>query len=166
MTKYHSDVTAQQNDFWEIDVYNNVSLKNDLFMYPLTEVLMKYPDGLPKCPPNQVCNRYIKELASRVPSLNTAFEKKITRANRVQVEKYLTWQKISTHTCRRSFCTNMFLRGVPIITIMAISGHKTQENFMKYIKADNQKHADILKKFFDEDENKMDDNDEDCAVAV
>ena len=37
---------------------------------------------------------------------------------------------------------------------------------LKRIKADNQKHADILKKFFDEDENKMDENDEDCAVAV
>ena len=35
MTKYHSDVTAQQNDFWKIDVYNNVSLRNDLFIYPL-----------------------------------------------------------------------------------------------------------------------------------
>jgi len=34
-----------------------------------------------------------------------------------------------------------------------ISGHKTQANFMKYIKADNQKHAEILRKKFDEDEN-------------
>ncbi len=161
-----------KNGFIEIDPNKNKRLSKSVTkviipVHPMvTEVLMKYPDGLPKCPPNQVCNRYIKELASRVPSLNTAFEKKITRANRVQIEKYMVWQKVSTHTCRRSWCTNMFLRGVPIITIMAISGHKTQENFMKYIKADNQKHADILKKFFDEDENKMDENDEDCAVAV
>ncbi len=45
----------------------------------------------------------------------------------------------------------MYLKGVPIITIMAMTGHKTQENFMKYIKADNRKHAEILDNLIKED---------------
>lgn len=108
------------------------------------QILAKYPDGFPKCPANQVFNRYIKEIAEKVPSLKKEFLKKITRAHKVEIEAYQKFQKVSAHTARRSFCTNMYLKGVPIITIMAMSGHKTQENFMKYIKADNRKHAEIL----------------------
>ncbi len=118
------------------------------------EILSKYPDGFPKCPPNQVFNRYIKEIAEKVPSLQKEFLKKITRAHKVEIETYLKFQKVSAHTARRSFCTNMYLKGVPIITIMAMSGHKTQENFMKYIKADNRKHAEILDKLIKEEEAK------------
>ena len=40
---------------------------------------------------------------------------------------------IVTHTARRSGCTNMFLSGVPTISIMKISGHKTEREFLKYI---------------------------------
>jgi integrase len=118
------------------------------------EILSKYPNGFPKCPPNQVFNRYIKEIAEKVPSLQKEFLKKITRAHKVEIETYLKFQKVSAHTARRSFCTNMYLKGVPIITIMAMSGHKTQENFMKYIKADNRKHAELLDKLLKEEEAK------------
>jgi len=51
---------------------------------------------------------------------------------------------VVSHTARRSFCTNMYLLGVPALTIMAISGHKTEENFRKYIKADNRKQAELF----------------------
>jgi len=44
----------------------------------------------------------------------------------------------------------MYLRDIPIPTIMALSGQMTQENFLKYIKADNQKHAEILKRKYEE----------------
>ena len=37
---------------------------------------------------------------------------------------------------------------------MAMSGHKTQENFMKYIKADNRKHAELLDTLLKEQEAK------------
>ena len=118
------------------------------------EILSKYPQGFPKCPPNQVFNRYIKEIAEKVPSMQKEFLKKITRAHKVEIETYLKFQKVSAHTARRSFCTNMYLKGVPIITIMAMSGHKTQENFMKYIKADNRKHAELLDKLLKEEQAK------------
>jgi len=49
------------------------------------------------------------------------------------------WQKISCHTGRRTFCTNAFLAGIPTISIMMISGHSTEANFLKYIKMSKQK---------------------------
>lgn len=44
---------------------------------------------------------------------------------------------ISTHTARRSFCTNSFMENIPPHVIMQISGHKTESTFLTYIKADS-----------------------------
>jgi len=41
---------------------------------------------------------------------------------------------ITSHTCRRSFCTNEFLAGTPVELIMKISGHKSVKDFYKYIR--------------------------------
>lgn len=51
---------------------------------------------------------------------------------------------ITNHTARRSFCTNMFLRNIPTRAIMAISGHTTEANFLKYIKVDSNQYASII----------------------
>lgn len=40
----------------------------------------------------------------------------------------------TTHTARRSFCTNEFLAGTPVKLIMQISGHKNGKDFYRYIK--------------------------------
>jgi len=43
-------------------------------------------------------------------------------------------KQVVTHTGRRSFATNNYLMGVPSITIMAITGHKTETAFLGYLK--------------------------------
>lgn len=58
------------------------------------------------------------------------------------------YQFISNHTARRSFATNMYLKGVPAISIMAITGHTTEANFMRYIKVDKEQHAKIVAQAF------------------
>lgn len=57
---------------------------------------------------------------------------------------------ISSHTCRRSFCTNQFLKGVPTLLIMRISGHRTEKAFLRYIKIDEEMAAIKMKKFWEE----------------
>lgn len=52
---------------------------------------------------------------------------------KVGIEK---WQQVSTHTARRTFATNMVLAGVDISKIMKITGHKTEQEFRKYVKID------------------------------
>ena len=134
---------------------SKIATKVIIPVHPMVkQILLKYPAGLPKCPPNQVFNRYLKEIGKQISSLDQEFEKKITRSHKVERIVYKKWQLLQTHSARRSFCTNMYLKGVPTITIRAISGHKTEESFLKYIKAENQQHADILKIRFDEDEKK------------
>jgi integrase len=56
---------------------------------------------------------------------------------------------VMSHTCRRSFCTNEFLDGTPVTLIMAISDHKTEKAFRKYIKADNLQKAQMIKKIWE-----------------
>jgi len=84
----------------------------------------------------------------RIPQLNVPFSKQITRGKNIVIEETMKWQKLMTHTARRSFCTNMYLMGVPVPTIMSISGHKTQKSFMSYIKATGEEHAQIMMKIW------------------
>ena len=55
---------------------------------------------------------------------------------------------VMSHACRRSFCTNEFLDGTPVQLIMAISGHKTEKAFRRYIKADQVQKAHMIKKLW------------------
>lgn len=40
---------------------------------------------------------------------------------------------ISSHTTLRSFATNLYLEGFPVIDLMKITTQKTERSFMKYI---------------------------------
>jgi integrase len=60
---------------------------------------------------------------------------------KTSVEKY---NLISTHTARRSFATNLFLADVPPISIMKITGHKTERAFLSYIRMTSEQNADKL----------------------
>ena len=55
--------------------------------------------------------------------------------------KRLKYELIKTHTARRSFCTNAYLLRMDTLDIMALSGHKTGTNFLKYIKVTGKERA-------------------------
>jgi integrase len=48
---------------------------------------------------------------------------------------------ICSHTARRSFATNAYKKGLPISSIMQITGHKTESSFRKYIQLSGKEHA-------------------------
>lgn len=121
------------------------------------EILDKYPNGLPQCPPNQVFNRYLKDLGKKLPQLDTDFEKTLTRGGVADPKTYKKYELLQSHTARRSFATNEYLNGTPTITIMAITGHKTEKSFLAYIKAESLQHAMLMAKRW-KDRKKDDDN--------
>jgi len=51
---------------------------------------------------------------------------------------------IKTHLARRTGCTLMHLAGIPAIDIMKISGHKTEREFLNYIKVSKEETAQNL----------------------
>ena len=112
-------------------------------------IIEKYNGVLPCCPTNQEFNRTLKDLGQRIPELNVPFSKQITRNRQITVEETMKWEKLMTHTARRSFCTNMYLMGIPPLTIMSVSGHRTEKSFRTYIKASGEEHAGIMKRFWD-----------------
>lgn len=107
------------------------------------EILTKYNFNLPEPISNQRFNEYIKEVvkSSGIDSTET-----ITRTvgGTLQNESKPKYQLVSSHTGRRSFCTNMYKRGLPTLMIMSISGHKTEKSFLKYIKVKQEEHAQMM----------------------
>ena len=78
-------------------------------------------------------NRYIKVIG-KLAGIDEIIKFSHKRANKkVEVSKpKYSW--ITSHTCRRSFCTNEFLAGTPVELIMKISGHKSLRDFYRYIR--------------------------------
>ncbi len=58
------------------------------------------------------------------------------------------YEWITSHTCRRSFCTNEFLAGTPVELIMKISGHKSLKDFYRYIKISPEEAAERIKEIW------------------
>ena len=94
-------------------------------------------------------NYYIKEVV-KLASINELVVIAHKRGNKLVEETRPKYAWVSSHTARRSFCTNEFLSGTPNDLIMAISGHKSEKAFKKYIKADTIKKASMIKKLWDE----------------
>lgn len=93
-------------------------------------------------------NEYIKDVCKLA---GITGQVKIThkRGNKIIEEIRPKHAWITSHTCRRSFCTNEYLAGTPADLIMTISGHKTEKAFRKYIKADKVQKAHMIKKLWD-----------------
>ena len=85
-------------------------------------------------------NEFIKEVGRKAKIDSEIPMEKKMKGNVIEhiVPKY---SLIQSHTARRSFCTNAYLSKMPVIAIMAISGHSTQREFYKYIKVTPQERA-------------------------
>jgi len=103
-------------------------------------VLDKYDGNLPKPISNQKFNDYLKEVA-RLADFKEGITKHITRAGKTETIFKRKWELVTTHTARRSFATNAYNMGIQSITIMAITGHRTETAFLKYIKVTPEQHA-------------------------
>lgn len=113
-------------------------------LHPIVnEILQKYNFEMPEPITNQKFNDYIKEVAEAA-GLTSSEVFTRTEGGTLKTETKPKYKMISSHTGRRSFCTNMYLRGLDSLMIRSISGHKTEKSFLKYIKVSQQQHAEIL----------------------
>lgn len=107
------------------------------------EIWEKYGGVLPTNISNQKFNNYIKEVC-RCVGIRERVLKSITKGGRKQTTSYEKWELVSSHTARRSFASNLYRSGFPSISIMQITGHKTETAFLRYIKVSKQEHAMML----------------------
>jgi integrase len=67
-----------------------------------------------------------------------------TKGGEVKKDIFKKYELITSHVARRSFATNLYLVDVPSITIMKITGHKTEKSFLRYIRITQEENANKL----------------------
>ena len=117
---------------------------NSVVVIPLhqitKDILKKHNGSLPPSQNEQVMNRNLKVLG-RLCGIDEEIVVETTKGGRMRAYKRPKYEMIKTHTARRSFCTNAYLSKMDSLDIMALSGHKTEANFLKYIKVTGKERA-------------------------
>ena len=103
---------------------------------PLTpeaaDICLKLIDGSVHPISNQNMNTYVKELC-KLAGIDEPFEKHIYKGRDKTVQIVPKYELVSTHTGRRTFCTNLLNSGIPAEVVMQFSGHRDYKSFSKYV---------------------------------
>jgi site-specific recombinase XerD len=105
-------------------------------------LLEKYNHSI-KMISQQRFNEYLKEVCelAGINELVTFYQTRGDKKIQITSPKY---KLVTSHTARRSFATNAFKAGIPSISIMKITGHKTEKSFLKYIKITKEENAKLI----------------------
>jgi hypothetical protein len=106
-------------------------------------IINKYEGIPPRTITNQKMNDYLKELC-RLAGLTNAVEVSRTKGGRKETRYLEKCEMVTTHTARRSFATNAFLAKVPTVSIMKITGHRSEAVFLRYIKISSEQNALLM----------------------
>lgn len=98
-------------------------------------ILDKRNGELPPYISKSEINKRIKDICRKAGITSPYTLKRTVGGNQIDITKPKC-EFICTHSARRSFCTNAYMKNIPPNVIMQISGHKTENTFMTYIKAD------------------------------
>jgi len=111
--------------------------------HTIIEIFKKYNNTLPPVPSNQKMNDYLKDIGG-IAEINETIEIVKTKGGMRFKKTFKKCELITTHTARRSFATNMYMADIPSISIMKITGHKTERSFLKYIKISKEDNANKI----------------------
>ncbi|KAB1067943.1 site-specific integrase [Tamlana haliotis] len=122
-------------------------------------ILDKRKGNFPRSISDQKFNIYIKKVCQLVELTEKVEGAKLCHIDTV-VEKgkkkniyrkkhgiYPKFELVTSHICRRSFATNLYGK-IDTLTIMKITGHKTEKQFLEYIKITPKEYAEKLKDFW------------------
>ena len=148
------------SDFLHLDIANitndKITIKtqktNKAVIIPLHSqlkcILNKYNNNFPKSISEQKFNKYVKLVCKEAGLEEPINGSKINpKTKRKEPGVYPKYELITSHICRRSFATNLYDK-IDSATIMAITGHKTEREFLKYIKTTPQQHANKLEQLW------------------
>ena len=113
------------------------------------KILKKYDYHSPIKKINSIVfNKTIRKICkdAKIDTIKTQYK---TIQGKLQEIDYKKYELITSHTCRRTFCTLQVKKGTPISFIMGITGHKTEKNFFRYLKLDEQTAAEEMRRFMD-----------------
>jgi integrase len=120
---------------------------NELVIIPLHKyvrgIIAKYNNEIPQALSNPKMNLNLKHLGG-LAKIDNIVEVSITKGGKLVKNSVKKSSLICTHTARRSFATNLYLAGIPSITIMKITGHQTEKSFLRYIRISQEENANKL----------------------
>lgn len=144
------DTSAIRNNRLEF-IQMKTGKKVTIPIHPIVNsILEKYKNILPKVPKNNEFNRIIKVVGEKLPFLHIPFIKQVTYGRERKEIVAMKYTFLQTHTARRSFCTNEYLRNTDTDLIMAISGHGSQKSFERYVQVTREQKADLVAKIWEE----------------
>lgn len=118
-------------------------------VHPVVKSIINKYEGeeriLPNVISNAKMNEYLKEVMALVPELTEIFEQKVIKDGKLTKLKKRKCDLVTVHTARRSFATNLYLGKFPTVSIMKITGHRTESAFLEYIKITPTENAELLK---------------------
>ncbi|MBW0178507.1 tyrosine-type recombinase/integrase [Sediminibacterium sp.] len=121
--------------------------KVDIALIYLAKIVAeKYGYALPKIPMNEF-NEKLKKIGEKV-ELDELVSLTHKKGNEVKEDVYKKYQLLSSHVCRRSFATNMYLRGIEPDIIMTNTGHSSLKTLFSYIKVTKREKAFKLYDYF------------------
>lgn len=110
---------------------------------PELETILKKYDYNPPHTHEQKANERIKLVCEKA-KINELIEIEEIKGGLKVTQQKLKHDLIKTHTARRTGATLMFLAGIAPISIMKITGHKTEREFLKYIRVTKEENAQLL----------------------
>jgi len=121
-------------------------------------ILKKRNGNFPRNISDQKFNTYIKKVAeiaglteitegAKLIEITVTENGKKETVFRKKFGKYPKYELISSHICRRTFATNLYGK-LDTLTIMKITGHQTEKQFLDYIKITPKEYAIKLKEYW------------------
>lgn len=101
-------------------------------------------NALPEVKYNSKTNAALKLIGKKCERLQKYYSYRKTNGGITKFVQHPKWEKLSTHTARRTFATNELKNGTPISLIMSATGHLTEKSFWKYIRATPEEKANLL----------------------
>jgi integrase len=143
--------TLQRSDFRNGMLYKKQQKSDGWVVIPLRKEIAdmfenEFKEDIPTVI-NSEFNLHIKELG-RIAGITELIKFSYKKGHKDVVEILPKYEWITSHTCRRSFCTNEFLAGTPVELIMKISGHKSVKDFYKYIRISPEEAAQKIMKLW------------------
>ena len=132
-----------QNNIIKGEDGHSIKLKQQktgyIFEMPLIkkirDVMERHNNNFPDKMSEPVFRENLKTVA-RQTGLTKMIKVKSYEGRTEKAEEIPQYKLVKPHTARRSFCTNHYMARKPIQFIMAFSGHKTEKEFMNYIRVE------------------------------
>ena len=125
-------------------------------IHPNVAAILKKRNGeFPRKISDVKFNEYIKEIAKDAgltekiqgAKMVTQEDENGNKTTRKQSGLFHKYELVSSHICRRSFATNHYGE-IDTLTIMKITGHSTEKQFLDYIKVTPKEYAEKLRNYW------------------